>query len=123
MDRTSQRSASALGWFLASSPQWPRSDALGRAEAFAQDLLNLLRQDLEPELVFHKRGRKQHITSIAQWRRKFYNQNVRMKTLQKQLLNFQVQPPTGEALARQSWPFRHAHTAQVRRGMVPGVCT
>jgi len=88
MDRTLQRSASALGRFLASSSQWTRSDGLGRAEALAQDLLNVLRQDLEPELVFHTRGRSNHIITLSQWRRKFYNQNIKMKTMQKQLLLF-----------------------------------
>ena len=88
MDRTLQRLASALGRFLASSPQWTRSDGLGRAEALAQDLLNLLRQDLEPELVLHTRGRSNHITTISQWRRKFYNQNIKMKTKQKTVADF-----------------------------------
>ena len=56
MDYILQRLASALGMFLVGSPQWPRSDALDRAKAIAQDLLNLVRTDLEPELVFHTRG-------------------------------------------------------------------
>ena len=86
MGRTLQRLASALGRFLASSSQWTRSDGLGRAEALAQDLLNVLRQDLEPVLVFHTRGRSNHIITLSQWRRKFYNQNIKMKTIQKQLL-------------------------------------
>ena len=70
MDKTLQRLECALGAFVACSPQWPRSDALDRAEAIAQDLLNLVRADLEPELAFEIRGRRPSISSLRQWRRK-----------------------------------------------------
>ena len=85
MDKTLQRLESALGTFVACSPQWPRSDALDRAEAITQDLLNLVRTDLEPELAFEIRGRRPSITTLRQWRRKCYNQTVVIKTMREQL--------------------------------------
>ena len=86
MDNNLQRLVSALGMFLVGSSQWPRSDALDRAKAIAQDLLNLVRTDLEPELAFEIRGRRPSITTLRQWRRKCYNQTVVIKTMRKQLL-------------------------------------
>ena len=86
MDKTLQRLESALGTFVACSPQWPRSDALDRAEAIAQDLLNLVRADLQPELAFDTRGRQPSIATLLQWRRKCYNQTMVIKTMRKQLL-------------------------------------
>ena len=86
MDKNLQRLASALGMFLACSPQWPRSHALDRAKAVAQDLLNLVRTDLEPELAFDTRGRRPSIATLRQWRRKCYNQTMVIKTMRKQLL-------------------------------------
>ena len=86
MDKTLQRLESALGTFVACSPQWPRSDALDRAEAIAQDLLNLVRADLQPELAFDTRGHQPSIATLRQWRRKFYNQTVVIETMRKQLL-------------------------------------
>ena len=86
MDKNLQRLASALGMFLACSPQWPRSDALDRAEAIAQDLLNLVRTDLEPELAFEIRGRRPSISTLRQWRRNCYNQTVVIETMRKELL-------------------------------------
>jgi hypothetical protein len=59
---------------------------LDRAEAIAQDLLNLVRTDLEPELAFDTRGRRPSIATLCQWRRKFYNQTMVIKTMRKQLL-------------------------------------
>ena len=123
MDKTLQRLESALGTFVACSPQWPRSDALDRAEAIAQDLLNLVRTDLEPELAFEIRGRRPSISTLRQWRRKLYNQTVVIKTMRKKVVDVEVRPPTGKALVCQRWPFRDAHVAQVCRKMVPGVCS
>ena len=81
MDKTLQRLESALGTFVACSPQWPRSDALDRAEAIAQDFLKLVRADLEPELALDTRGRRPSIATLRQWRRKFYNQTMVIKTM------------------------------------------
>ena len=86
MDKTLQRLESALGTFVACSPQWPRSDALDRAEAIAQDLLNLVRADLQSELAFDTRGHQPSIATLRQWRRKCYNQTVVIETMRKQLL-------------------------------------
>ena len=86
MDKTLQRLESALGTFVACSPQWPRSDALDRAEAIAQDLLNLVRADLQSELAFDTRGHQPSIATLRQWRRKLYNQTVVIETVRKQLL-------------------------------------
>ena len=96
MDKNLQRLASALGMFLACSPQWPRSDALDRAKAIAQDLLNLVRTDLEPELVFHTRGRRPGVTTLRQWRRKCYNQTRVIKIMRKQLLTLRSGPRLGK---------------------------
>ena len=85
MDKNLQRLASALGTFVDCSPQWPRSDALDRVKAIAQDLLNLVRTDLEPELAFEVRGRRPSITTLRPWRRKSYNQTVVIKTMRKPL--------------------------------------
>ena len=85
MDRTLQRLASALGMFVDCRPQWPRSDALGCAEAIAQDLLNLVRTDPEPELAFDTRGRRPSIATLRQWQRTCYNQTMVIKTIRKQL--------------------------------------
>ena len=106
MDYILQRLASALGMFLVGSPQWPRSDALDRVKAIAQDLLNLVRTDLEPELAS---------TNAAADRGDKHNA--------KTAVDVDVRPPTGKALARQRWPFRDAYVAQVCRKMVPGVCS
>ena len=106
MDRALQRLASKLATFIDCSPEWPRSDALGRAEALAQELLSVLRNDWEADF---------------QWRRNFYNKNVKIRALQKNTgEHVEVQPPTGEALARQRWPFRHVRVAQVCGSMVAG---
>ena len=86
MDKTLLRLASALGTFVACSPQWPRSDALGRDKAIAQDLLNLVRTDLDPELAFDTRGRRPSIATLRQWRRKFNDQTMVAKTMRKELL-------------------------------------
>jgi hypothetical protein len=86
MDKTLQRLESALGTFVACSPQWLRSDALDRAEAIAQDLLNLARADLQSELAFDTRGHQPSIATLRQWRRKCYNQTVAIETMQNQLL-------------------------------------
>ena len=83
MDKTLQRLESALGAFVACSPQWPRSDALDRAEAIA---LNLVHTDLEPELAFDTRGRRPSIATLRQLRRKYYNQTMVINTMRKQLL-------------------------------------
>ena len=83
-----RRLAAALGKFVSCSPTWPRTVALGCAEARAQELLSILRDDLEPELFVDRRGRRPHITTLAQWRRKCYNQNVKIKALRKQLSMF-----------------------------------
>ena len=123
MDKNLQRLASALGMFLACSPQWPRSDALDRAKAIAQDLLNLVRTDLEPELAFEIRGRRPSISTLRQWRRKMLQPDRDDKDNAKTVVDVEVRPPTGKALARQRWPFRDAHVAQVCRKMVPGVCS
>ena len=120
MDRTLQRLASKLATFIACSPEWPRSDALGRAEALAQELLSVLRNDLEPDLLIDRRGRRRH----------HYHVPAAAEILQQEREDLQhqtgehveFQPPTGEALARQRWPFRHARVAQVCGSMVPGVC-
>ena len=86
MDKTLQRLESALGTLVACSPQWPRSDALDCAEAIAQDLLNLARTDLEPELAFDTRGRRPSIATLRQWRRRCYKQTMVIKTMRNQLL-------------------------------------
>jgi hypothetical protein len=86
MDKTLQRLEYTLGTFVVCSTQWPRSDALDRAEAIAQDLLNLVRTDLEPELAFDTRGRRPSVATLRQWRRKCYNQTMVIKTMRKQLL-------------------------------------
>ena len=83
-----RRLAAALGKFVSCSPTWPRTVASGCAEARAQELLSILRKDLEPELFVDRRGRRPHITTLAQWRRKCYNQNVKIKALRKQLSMF-----------------------------------
>ena len=88
MDKTVRRSAAALGSFVACSTNWPRSDALGRAEARAQELLSILRDELEPDLFVDRRGRRPDITTRAQWRRKCYNQNGKTKSLRQQLSMF-----------------------------------
>jgi len=80
--------AAALGRFVSCSPMWPRTAALACAEAHAQELLSILRTDLEQDLFVDTRGRRPHITTLAQWRRKFYNQNVKIKALRTQLSNF-----------------------------------
>ena len=84
MDRALQRLASKLATFIACSTEWPRIDAFGRAEALAQELLSVLRNDLEPDLLIDRRGRRPHITTISQWKRKLYNKNVKIRALQKQ---------------------------------------
>ena len=86
MDKTLQRLESALGAFVACSPQWPHCDASDRAEAIAQALLNLARADLQPELAFNTGGRQPSIATLCHWRRKCYNQTVVIKTMRKQLL-------------------------------------
>ena len=86
MDKTLQRLESALGTFVACSPQRPRSDALDRAVATAQDLLNLVRADLQTELAFDTRGHQPSIATLRQWRRKCYNQTMVIKTMRKQVL-------------------------------------
>ena len=58
MDRFLQRLLSNLATVIACSPEWPRSDALGRAEALAQELLSVVRHDLEPDLLIDRRGRR-----------------------------------------------------------------
>ena len=83
MDKTLQRLESASGTFVACSPQWPRSDALDRAEAIAQDLLNLVRADLQ---AFDTHDHQPSIATLRQWRRKCYNQTVVIETMRKQLL-------------------------------------
>ena len=88
MDRTVRRLAAALGRFVSCSPTWPRTAALGCAEARAPELLGILRKDLEPDLLVDTRGRRPRVTTLAQWRRKFYNQNVKIKALRTQLSNF-----------------------------------
>ena len=118
-----QRPASALGMFLACSPQWPRSDDLDRAKAIAQDLLNLVRTVLEPELAFEIRGRRPSISTFASMAEDMIQPDRDDKDNAKTAVDVEVQPPTGEALARPRWPFRHARVAQVSRSMVPGVCS
>ena len=113
MDKTSHGLAGILATLVDCSPQWPRSDALGRAEALAQELLSVLRSELEPDMLIDRRGRRPHITTMSQWRQKFYNKNSKIKALTKTGWHFEVQPPTGKSLARQRWPFRHALRSRV----------
>ena len=80
MDITLQRLASALGTFAACNPSG-LSDALGRAEAIAQDLLNHARTDLEPELAFDTRGRRPRVATLSRRRRTCYNQTMLIKTM------------------------------------------
>ena len=101
MDKTLQRLESALGALVASSPQWPRKDALDTAEAIARDLLNLVRAGLQSELAFDTRGHQPSIATLRQWRRKCYNQTVVIKTMRKTAVDIEVRPLTGKALPHQ----------------------
>ena len=60
MDKTLQRLASKFGTVIDCN----LSGALGRAEALAQELLSVFRNDLGPELLIDRRGRRPHITTI-----------------------------------------------------------
>ena len=99
MDKTLQRLASALGTLVACSPQWPRSDPVDRAEAIAQDLLNLVRTDLEPELAFDARGRRprarRHLVPMAAV---MLQSDHVDKDNAKTVVDVEVRPPTGKAL-------------------------
>ena len=92
--------AAVLGKKVARSHEWPRSDALGLAEALAQERLSILREDLEPDLLVDLRGRRPHIATMSQWRRKYYNQNVKRKALRKQLMMFRSTHRLGK-----HWPL------------------
>ena len=65
MDISVPELAAVLGRFVARSHEWPRSDALGRAESLAQELLSILREDLEPDLLVDIRGRRPHIATMS----------------------------------------------------------
>ena len=97
MDKTLQRLASKLATFIACSPQSPRSDALGRAEALAQELLSVLRNDLEPELLIDRRGRRPphhyHFPVAAE----IIQQEREDKGIAEAGEHVEVQPPTGDA--------------------------
>ena len=100
MDIPVPQLAAVLGKKVARSHEWPRSDALGLAEALAQERLSILREDLEPDLLVDLRGRRPHIATMSQWRRKYYNQNVKRKALRKQLMMFRSTHRLGK-----HWPL------------------
>ena len=83
MDRAVAHLANALRRFRLASPAWPRSEVLARAEAGAQALLNILTDELVPDLRVSARGRFGRAYTAIQWRRKFYYAQRKLKFLQQ----------------------------------------
>ena len=85
MDRAVAHLANALRRFRLASPTWPRSEVLARAEAGAQALLNILTDELVPDLRISARGRFGRADTVMQWRRKFHYTQRKLKVLQQKV--------------------------------------